>query len=571
MSHHITVCSSTLVDLGESGKNPSYLLAAIYAANRNTDNDVLPDFDGTFQSYRTNSSINVFMRYSLWARNGWTTQLGFKAQRTAPMVPIPLKTWGKYVTEGSIVDSYSLLKTACKKATNALPKRLVASLKKDNSADNLTHIHLVWGIPANTTNKFMLSVLFDVIKNSTDNNILDLTYSGKDELDLQYNCHITNKPKYQRGTGFLKGYAKDDCTIQVGAFTAPVSTDTDAEEWAEMDETTSSNATTTVTFGSFTDGGITLVRQHKGWWESISGFNIEGGKVTNQVRGKDKTPTLNWIDESKKGNTGLFVPVCFDDIKHRQRNTSVSDLSHLSQLLCINVKVISIPWYARGWFKILIQIVLAIVMAVITVFTLGVGTPGAIALWTGVSAAVSATVGVAIGYVLGEAIASIVSAVVANYIVSVIISEALKEILKPLVGKKLGTVLGGMAGSFAGSWNGVGLSFLSIANMTVKLASGVSSAIFQHDLQKVQKKQNNLEEWSYQKKQEVDRAFQDHAERLLSQDVLDDVLQNPVARYQASQLDIVCKAAVVTGYDIADIQMNQIRDHYKNGTSTDIS
>lgn len=528
MSTHKTMVSCGLESLGADPTKPSYLFASIYKANRPSDN-VLPDYDGIMYDQQQASNLVRMMNYGLWAQTNWEPFFEFTTARDKLVYPIPIKANGTYYGDGSFMDSFSKYRNGLYKVLGMKPAKLIASIKGQSSNDIYQHMAIVFGVPANTQDKYMLSVLFDTLNHARINGITSLGFDADPGREQLYNCNLSRLPSYTRGDGVLPGHKKDDCWIE---------------------------------------GGLTLTRQLENYWEQLSGFDISGGRDVHSWRGDNETKMMTWSQEMNKNSTGLFVPVTFDDIQTHQRMKKVTPLTNLAQILVTKVTVIKIPWYAQSWFKYILIVVMIIITIIVTVFTLGAGTPGIIAADSAVVGAIAGVVGAVVTNVV---IASVLN-VLLDYIISFVVEEVLKAALKPLVGKNLASLIAGIGGMIAGFAVG-GFDFsniLSDAQALVNVAAKISNYVITDQMDELNKKMNAFQEEAHAEQQNINNHWETNGMQILSKDQLNPVINDPVAEFQLSQTDTICKAAVVTGYDIADIQMLQIKDHFKNGTSLNI-
>lgn len=536
MATHKTIVGCGLSSLGTDPKKQSYQFVSIFKANRPSD-DVVPDYDGIMNSQKSTSSLTRLMNFGLWSRGKWQDFFQYKSDRQI-IDPVPIKANGKYYGDGSFMDDNKGYVIGFIKALGGKPFNLIKSMKNQNKESDYQHMAVVWGIPANTQDKFMLSVLFDTLNNARIAGVNSLGFDADQSREQLYICEFNSTPQYERGEGTLEGFVKDDCKL---------------------------------TYDDKSDT-CTLIRQTKSYWEKLYGWNIQGKRDVHDWRGDNSTPYMYWENEMNKGSTGLFVPITFDDIKYHQRLGKVTPLTNLAMLLVTQVKVIHIPWYAQSWFKWLLIVVVVIISVAIEVFTLGLGTAGVMAADSAIVGGLTTAAVAVLGGLISQAlIASIVGAIV-DYLIATIVMEAVKEMLKPLVGKKLANLLGGVAGAVTGSYLTFGAKLfqmpLKMIQGALNVADSVQKYVFGEALSAIQKKQDRLDEWQHQMDELLGNKYQTAGSITLDADELNPLIEDPVSRFQFNQRDVVCQAAVLTGYDIAQIQFNQIRDHYKNGTST---
>lgn len=536
MATHKTVVGCGLSSLGTDPAQKSYLYVSIFKATRLGD-DVLPDYDGIMCSQQYTSSLLRMMNYALWSRGKWQSFFQYKSDRQI-IDPIPIKANGKYYGHGSFMDDNKGYVIGFIKALGGKPFNLIKSMMNQKDEGDYQHMQIVWGVPANTTDKFMLSVLFDTLNNARIAGVTNLGFDADSTREQLYVCQFTTSPQYERGDGILDGYKKDDCKL---------------------------------TYDNTSDS-FTLIRQTKFYWEKLYGWNIQGQRNVHSWRGDNITPMMHWEKEMNKNVTGLFVPITFDDIKFHQRLSKVTPLTNLAMLLVTQVKVIHIPWYAQSWFKWLTIVIMVIVSITIEIFTLGLGTAGALAADSAIVGGLTAAVTAVLGSFISQALISSIIGAIVDYLVATLVMEALKAMLKPLLGKRLATLLGSAAGAVAGSYATFGASLFQMPMKMIQgalnIANSATNYAFSQSFADMQKKENNLDIWQRQMKDMVKNKYEETGSLHLTADDLNPLINDPVSRFQFSQRDVVCQAAVLTGYDIAEIQFSQIKEHYKNGTST---
>ena len=130
-------------------------------------------------------------------------------------------------------------------------------------------------------------------------------------------------------------------------------------------------------------------------------------------------------------NSSFLFPMSHQVLKNMQLIEG-TQLAMASSYLVINYyDKQKIPWYATGFF----QIVVIIVIVVITVYTGGVGGSSAGVLGT------NAAVGAAIGFAAGTTAAIIAGAIV-NALAAAIISAVISKLSTTLLGDKIGAIVG---------------------------------------------------------------------------------------------------------------------------------
>lgn len=535
---HKTLVSSSLTSLGSDPSKPSYLFMSVYKAVRVDGSEVLPKYTDILNQQRQGSGFLNLLSYAQWSLTNWIDYWAYTSNRKKSLFPIPLKLNGKYLGEGSIADNCKNYKIAYKKVFGQVPKRLIAGIKNQKNEGQYTYLSVVFGVPANTTNKYMLGVLFNTINNARLENVLELGFDAYSSYEQWYSCKLSNIPTYEIQDGVLTGYKKDDCKIVLE------------------------------------NGTISIIRQHKNYWEKLSNFTLTGRRDVHAVRGKNITEDMDWIEESTKSATGMFVPVSFNDLQIEQDIRKTTALSNLAMMQITNVKIIHVPWYMESIFKVLLFIIIAVISAIVIVFTFGTATPAVVGSDTVIFAAIEGGLTVVLGTIVSTAFIAALAAVLADYLIATLVLEVLKIVLKPIIGKPLskliGSLVGMVAGNFVGFGNLISTNLLGLIQEGLSITSSVDNYITQQGLQDYQNKERNLQNWEYSQQQTIDNAYNSHGMSVLDKNSLNPILNDPATFYAFNQTDVLCQANVLTGYDIIDIQMSQIKDHYKNGTAINI-
>lgn len=408
--------------------------------------------------------------------------------------------------------SWPIKKKAYKKATGDEFPGLLDKIRENDNLGDIDHIFMVHGVPLNTPEDEGKLYLYKFFKTLMDQQItspaqLSLGLSAYElyleDIDntLEWMTGQTNplstffglpaptrpQPKLPaRSSIVIKGTSNPRFDMEITWSTISEETGTgQIEPGAKTGQLfirkilgvsyTSPFVLTAFTFSQH-PRQETITRFTIGWQDGTNSWRkltVWGLVHTNRVyKGKSVITDSDEALEDEE-ESGLVIPLSYDILRDMPI-VKATQLALSNRLLVFNCyKVVKIKWYQRGFFRIIITIILAVIGAIIF--------PGAIGL-LGSNVAVGASLGFSglLGAVIGgvaNALAGVVLATLIEAGASAIFGEKIGGILSGLISVLLFQVVSGMgqglnfAQSLAASWN----QFTDPANLLKLLDTGTEA------------------------------------------------------------------------------------------------
>ena len=434
---------------------------------------------------------------------------------------IPFRIDNVFINEDEYKDEYPLLKKAYKKATNSKIEEMIESLETSDSINDIDYAFMVYGVPLNTNDNSSRKYIYNFFKklisfqmtsgtqyknyinNARRRTIYDEEYA--EWLAAQVRGENINNPLY--GTppptyvevdninpSTLK-IASDDpivgsydqrllwTTIFEENFNGKYENDMksgDTKIIIEDDDIVVVSISNNIHPRS---GNITRVQntqnipKFKIIYQTSSNtytvMNVIGMTHRNYVYGGQYvniTPGEAMEDDEE---SGFIIPIHHPTVLEMSLFDS-TQMSLSNTLLLLNsYQIVKVKFYQRGFFKVLVYIVL-IVLAVL-------GAPQLAAAGVGVLGT-NAAVGAALGY---AGTAALIAGAVANAIAAIIIAEIISRGAVAIFGEKIGSIIAAIVnfvvlGGFASFNPSVGLqinwgAMMRIDNLLNLTSVGISA------------------------------------------------------------------------------------------------
>jgi len=286
-------------------------------------------------------------------------------------------------------------------------------------------------------------------------------------------------------------------------------------------------------------------------------------KVTNPIHYnyayKTKAVITNLADAfaEESDQSGFIVPLHYPTWKTIPFSKRAQLVTSSSYLVLNSYKRKKIPWYARGFFKILLVIVIIVVVVV---------NPSAFASATGLLGS-NAAVGAAIGL---TGAAAVVGGAIANYIAAMIVSQVISMGATEIFGEKLGAIVGTIAllvtgqgmqswvetGTFSIDWN----SWLRAENL-LQLTNAVGDAYTNYlalDTAEIYEKMGELENEYADQFAEVERRTREIL-GMTSQEI-DPMILTEASEYFGESSELFLSRTLLTGTEISELSFAMIHD-----------
>jgi len=131
--------------------------------------------------------------------------------------------------------------------------------------------------------------------------------------------------------------------------------------------------------------------------------------------------------------SGFIVPLHYDTVREMSLVDSTQMCTACQYLVLNSYKIVKAPWYATGFFKLIVFIAIIVISIVAPPFG---GTAGAGLLGSG------AAVGAALGF---SGLAAIIVGATVNALAAMIVAKMITEASTEVFGEKLGAIIGAVA------------------------------------------------------------------------------------------------------------------------------
>jgi len=432
---------------------------------------------------QNNSQLQIYL-YRLGSGNAALDALGSSDDNAFnefyPFIPFRINN--TFVTEEEYEEELPLITRAYKKATNAKIDDMIESLETSESIGDIDYAFMVYGVPLNTednsSKKYIYNFFKKLIPFQTTSgpeydsilNSADLRAEYDEAYAEWYEAQApvgrdgepdTNNPLY--GTPppvYVPPAQITTSTLKIASIDPVVASYDQRLLWTTIFETNFSG----VYEEGMRSGDIKFVNQDND--VIITGVQVNTHPETGEIRRTDITASIpkfkivyqttndSYVEMTILGMThrnyvygGRYVNItptqAFEDdeesgfiipIHHPTvLEMSLVDSTQMSlsnTLLLLNsYQIVKIKFYQRGFFKVLVYIVL-IVLAVL-------GAPQLAAAGVGILGT-NAAVGAALGY---AGTAALVAGAVANAIAAIIIAEIISRSAVAIFGEKIGAII----------------------------------------------------------------------------------------------------------------------------------
>lgn len=429
---------------------------------------------------RTWSHVKVFI-YKRATGNATLDAMWAGATNAGQFFPfIPIRVNNAFISDTSPGDLYPKTKTALRRATGGNLNKIVDEVAGHASLPDIDFVYAVFGVSLNVQEQACRKYVYNFFKYITQGAFLEtsaefeawkvgfeqarqsqiawanwrdavgaggLDLAGTEPTIIPYspmpvnmvritsdkntamNYHmevVFNYVSEESGTGLLKvGAKRDELWFEIGA----------AEEFSPTrwmyDENT----------GTFKDTSTDATRANLiilNWqvneneWKRL---RIRGLKHRNIVYG-GKAVEIEADDALNDTNESGFIIPLHEELYKTIGIKDGTQMATASMFLVFNsYEVKKTPWYASGFFKILV----IVVVIAVSVWTGGAGLGAGVGLLGS-----NAAVGAAMGFAAGSAAAAVAGAI-ANALVAMIVSTIISKVSTALFGEEIGAIVGAIA------------------------------------------------------------------------------------------------------------------------------
>jgi hypothetical protein len=517
---------------------------------------------------------------------------------------IPIRIDNKFLGEGFRPAAYEQAKKGYKKAIGGKLDDLIEQIEDNENLDDIDYAFIVFGVPLNTEDNLGRQYIYKYLKR-----LIDYQTTNETTFDTWLNDTTTNyTPGSELNTKWAEigdetagggrtpppggpptpapprpplSFVPRSSIIMQAPISSPFRNDLKLEiQWQSTEEEFFDGVgkpgvvAGDVWWTINDDQVIDLVGYGDGFFDSLvfnnlrlwyqldsghySRLNLKGLKFRNTIY-QGKTEEISAKDAlTDPDESGFLIPIN-SGVFAEFSLVNQTELSMNNTFLLFNCyQVVKQPWYASGFFKI----ILVVAVIVITALSggLGAGTVGLLGA--------NAVVGAAIGFTgLAAVIAGAVANMVAAMIVTKLIGMVATAILPPEIAMIVAAIasfaavgLGsGMMGgqSLAASWGNL-MSAGNILNATNAVGSGFAG-MFQNQTLEMQRRTQDLMEDYNRQSLEIRRQYRDVlGYGTLQFDPMS--LIEKSEQYFAETIDSFLSRTLMTGSDVAEMSFTALSE-----------